>query len=86
MITRITQRTVTFRGPFMLSGLDAAQPAGSYTIETHEQQLDTISVSAYRRMSTTIELHPRADRAPLIETVSIDPEELEAALVRDAGI
>ncbi len=84
MVTRTTQRSVTFRAPFMLSGFDAAQPAGTYVIETHEEQLETISRSAYRRISTTIELHGRSGRSLLIETVPIEPDELEAALARDS--
>ena len=83
MATRITQRAVTFRGLFMLSGFDVAQPPGTYMIETHEEQLDTLSVPAYRRVSTTIELRGRAGRPLLLEAVPIDPDELEAALARD---
>ncbi len=55
MTTRTTSQTVTFRRPFKLSGADDVQPAGSYTIETDEEQLDT-SVLAYRRLATLFRL------------------------------
>ena len=55
---RTTTRTVIFKRPFMLRGFDRVQPAGTYTVETDEELLDTISVTAYRRIATLIRLHP----------------------------
>ena len=49
MTVRTTSRTVTFMHPFNLSGVDEVQPAGTYTVETDEELLQTLSVPAYRR-------------------------------------
>lgn len=81
MQTRRTKRTVTFKRPFILDGFDAPQPAGAYTVETEEEVLGTMTFSAYRHMSTTIEL-----RQPgLREYFPVDPQELAEALARDGS-
>lgn len=85
MIIRMTSRSVTFRRPFTLRGLDKAQPAGVYDVETEEELLDTVSFPAYRRISTTIALHPRPGNLNLTTLVPIDPDDLDAALTRDAA-
>src|SRR5689334_20143201 len=52
--TRTTYQTVTFTRPFSLSGLDGAQPAGAYTVETDDELLQTLSFPAHRRLETRI--------------------------------
>jgi hypothetical protein len=84
MTIRTTTKTVTFKRPFMLDAFDRMQPAGTYTVETDEELLDTISVAAYRRIATLIHLHPDRANPGIVETVSIDPDELDAALMRDS--
>src|SRR6267378_401528 len=54
MTVRTTSKTVTFTHPFNLSGMDKAQPAGTYTVETDEELLQTLSLPAYRRISTLV--------------------------------
>jgi hypothetical protein len=77
---RTTSKTVTFIAPFFLSGLDEVVPAGRYTVETDEELLEGVSFPAYRRISTLIHLHVDGG---VVETVVIDPKELDAALARD---
>ena len=84
MTLRTTRKTVTFVRPFVLKGLDAEQPAGTYVVETAEELLDTMLLPAYRRTSTTIELHPRPGNRAVTEMATIDPNDLDAALARDA--
>jgi hypothetical protein len=84
MTTRTSSKTVTFRRPFRLSAMEREQPAGSYTVETDEERLETRSLPAYRRIATCIRLPLRAG-APGSESVHVDPAELEAALARDAA-
>ena len=84
MTIRASSKTVTFEQPFILKGFDAAQPAGSYVVATEEELLDSVSLPAYRRLSTSIELHAHAGNARHTEIVTIDPDELDAALARDA--
>ena len=50
MTIRTTRTTVTFRRAFVLAGLDEEQPAGVYDIETDEERLEGLSLSAYRRV------------------------------------
>jgi len=80
---RTTNKTVTFIAPFFLSGLDKMGPAGSYTVETDEELLEGVSFPACRRISTLIHLHAMFANGEVVETVVIDPKELDAALVLD---
>ena len=41
MTVRTTTKTVTFTRPFNLSGMEEMQPAGTYTVETDEELLQT---------------------------------------------
>jgi hypothetical protein len=81
MQTRRTKRTVTFNRPFILDGFDAPQPAGAYMVEIEEEVLGTMTFSAYRHMSTTIELRQPGCR----EYFPVDPQELDEALARDGA-
>jgi len=82
MSTRMTARTVLLRHPFILGGFERVEPAGSYLVETEEEEMDggTVAVSAWRRISTVIHIH----HPGMTECVTIDPAELDKALVRDA--
>jgi hypothetical protein len=75
---RTTTNTVTFRSPFILPGWDTPWPPGDYVITTDEEPLET-SFSAFRRVSTTIQLRSGAET----RHVTIAPEDLMAAIVRD---
>jgi hypothetical protein len=83
MTMRTSRKTVTFHHPFLLSGMDAAQPAGTYTIETNEELLDDVSFPAWRRTATVILLRPPADATGPGQNLEIDPSELEAARKND---
>jgi len=80
MTIRTSETTVTFRRSFVLGGFDEVLPAGTYTVETDEELLEGISFPAYRRILTLIRLHPHPG---LTQTLTIDPNELNAALMRD---
>lgn len=81
MNTRTTRTLVTFRRPFALSALAAVQPAGSYTVRTEEERLDTLTVDAWRQTGCIIVLRWGGTE----EHIDIDPQELRDALARDAG-
>jgi hypothetical protein len=83
MAARSSSWTVTFRRPFALNGMDAL-PAGTYTVETEEEQLD-VSFPAYRRTATFMVLPCSSDGAMESQMVTIDPLELAAALATDAS-
>ena len=44
MTMRTSRKTVTFRRPFSLSGLDEMQPAGTYTVLVALTQPGTLNV------------------------------------------
>jgi len=67
----------------MLGGFDEVLPAGTYSVETDEKLLEDISFPVYRRISTLIHLHPKPGHPGIRQTLTIDPNELDAALKRD---
>lgn len=85
MSTRTTQTSVTFTRPFTLSSVEGLQPAGTYQLETEEEEIEGLSFSAFRRM--TMVLFLPADPAPgaTRQVVQVDPEELSEALLADAA-
>ena len=85
MAGRTTRMSVTFSRPFTLADLDGIQPAGTYRIQTVDVALDTRSLLAYRRVSTTIELPAVGTASSRRQVVAIDALELEAALERDSA-
>lgn len=85
MSTRTTNTTVTFTRPFSLSGFDGEQPAGSYSVETDEELLDTTSLPAYRRMATMMQLKASSGRSGFLQVAVVDPSELKAALAADSA-
>jgi hypothetical protein len=86
MTVRTSSRTVTFMHPFDLRGVDEVQPAGTYTVETDEELLQTLSLPAYRRISTLMRLPARPTGTMLTQIVEINPLELAALLARDAQL
>ena len=80
---RTNRRSVTFRFPFSLPGVDGEQPAGTYTIETDEELLEELSFPAYHRVATSM----RVPRGPgSYQMFRIEPADLAAALQRDAEL
>ncbi|MDH3472732.1 MAG: hypothetical protein OEM59_03480 [Rhodospirillales bacterium] len=86
MTTRTSKKTVTFRRPFVLGGFDEVLPAGAYIVETDEELLEGISFPVYRRVSTLIHLHAKPGQPGRSQTLTIDPNELDAALKRDQAL
>ena len=85
MTVRTSHKTVTFTPPFSLNGIDEVQPAGNYTVETHEDLLPGLSVLAWRRIATLIFLPSRPGGAFMERVVNIDPLDLETAQERDGA-
>jgi hypothetical protein len=81
---RVTRKTVSFRHPFVLAGVEGEHPAGTYVVETTEEPVGGLSFIAYRRVSTTIILASRQFGPTSRQVVTIDPQDLEAAQARDA--
>ncbi|MCG2670119.1 hypothetical protein ACFPFP_24515 [Bradyrhizobium sp. GCM10023182] len=60
MTTRTRRETVTFRHPFRIHGIDRLLPAGSYQVLTDEETILAETVSAWRRVGTSI-IVPKED-------------------------
>ena len=83
MQLRTTQRTVAFKRPFLLEALGEELPAGNYCIETEAELVEGISYTAYRRTATVLLLPAAAGISGYSRALTIDPQDLEAALERD---
>jgi hypothetical protein len=79
---RTKRETVTFAHPFTVDGVDGAQPAGAYTVETDEEAIEGLSFLAYRRTATVIFLPIPHSGAGSFQAVPIDPHLLEAVRVK----
>lgn len=80
---RTINSTVQFAAPFTLNGIDGVQPAGEYEVDHHEESIDGVSFLAYRRVATFIHIPARSAHAQKSQLFSIDPADLEAALIKD---
>ena len=74
---------MTFTRPFVLGESGEVFPEGAYTVETDEELLEGISFPAYRRILTLIHLHAERKHPGRMRTLTIDPSELDAALIHD---
>jgi hypothetical protein len=75
---RTTRSHVTFTQPFRLDGVEGTQPPGTYTVETEEELLQSVSFPVWQRLATVILLPRRAAAA-------VDPAHLAAALALDSA-
>lgn len=83
METRTRTESVTFVRPFVIPGVDAHLPAGTYRIETDEERIMGISFAAFRRVQIRIQLPSDPRRPGIAETLIVDPNDFDAALARD---
>jgi hypothetical protein len=75
-----TETTVTFRKPFVLSALDAPQPAGTYRLLTDDEEIGGINSPGLRRVGTLLQIPRIASSSPNYQLIPVDPAELQAAL------
>lgn len=81
---RLSHKTVRFAHPFSLHGVERTFPPGTYAVEVTEEQLNGLSVIAFRRIRTTIALPSTNTACVSRQLVEIEPADLDAALARDA--
>lgn len=86
MVTRTTRKMFEFRHPFKLDGIEEELPAGFYHVDTEEEQIESLSFTAYRRVETNIVVP--ADGTPSLkkQVIAIDPQDLAAAHDRDVKL
>jgi hypothetical protein len=83
MTIRTSRKTVTFRNPFSLAGVDRVLAAGAYEVVTDEELIEGLSFTAYRRIATMMIVPARASS---VEMLNVDPLDLAAAESRDGQI
>ena len=83
MSVRTTETTVTFRRPFILPELEGLQPAGTYRLVTDEEEISGLSFLAFRRVGTMLRLPSLATSGRPEQMISIDADDLAAALTAD---
>lgn len=76
---RTTTKKVRFGRRFRL-GSGEVLPPGTYEVETDEELLEGVSFPVFRRILTLLHLQPRHG---IQRTLTVNPEELDAALQRD---
>jgi hypothetical protein len=81
---RSTTMNATFRHTFALKGLERPIPPGTYRVDVEEELIDGLSFLAYRGLATFIKV-PMATHSGSIQSLLVDPKELEQALTRDAA-
>lgn len=79
MQLRTSHSHVTFRRPFRLAGMDTWAPAGRYKVSLEEEQLDSLTVQAWRQTALTIQV----TSAGATDYLSVDPVDMRDALLRD---
>lgn len=83
MAVRTTKKSVNFEAAFTLGDFDEVLPSGIYEVETDEELLEGVSFPAYRRVRTVIHLPMPTGNSQLTRALTIDPDDLEAAILRD---
>lgn len=83
MTIRTSSKAITFRRPFTVRGVDEIFPAGTYTVETDEEQVEGISFVAYRRIASLLHLPGKQGSAVTGRMLPVEPGDIDAALRRD---
>jgi hypothetical protein len=86
MVTRTSDKTVTFAHPFLLKGVDRLLAAGDYRVVTDEELIEQLSFPVYRRVATMIFVPGASGHGSSVEMVAIDPRDLQDAQDRDAEL
>ena len=79
MQSRTSHSHVTFRRPFRLAGMERSAPAGRYKVTLEEEQLDSLTVEAWRQTSVALQIAS----AGATDYLSLDPMDLRDALLCD---
>ena len=74
MTVQTNSKTVTFAHPFLLKGVDRILAAGDYQVVTDEELIEGLSFPA-----TMIFVPAESGNASMVEMVTIDPQDLQAA-------
>jgi hypothetical protein len=81
---RTTETVITFRHPFVLTALEAPQPAGTYRLVTEEEEIPGLSFVAFRRTATLLHLPALTTTGDTHQVVSVDSLEWATIVEADA--
>ena len=85
MTIRTRRETVTFRHSFRIHGIDRLLPAGSYPVIADEETIEAETLSAWRRVGTSI-IVPVDGKAGSVQMLSIRALDLADAQRMDASV
>jgi hypothetical protein len=80
---RSSETAITFRHPFVLTALEAPQPAGTYRLVIEEEEIPGLSFVAFRRTATLLHLPALATTGGTHQVVQVDPVEWAAIVDAD---
>jgi len=81
-MTRTKRRTLTFKRPFTLKGVERQLPPGDYELVTDEELIEEPSFPVYRRVASWI-MAPAQSAATATEMIPIDPADVAVVHERD---
>jgi len=79
MTLRTTRTSIAFKAPFRLAALDETLPAGVYDIDTEEEIIEGNERTVYVRVATLLNVRTHN----MVRTVTVDPDQLQAAFDAD---
>ena len=82
-LTRTSRHEIDFIHPFALKGYSEPFPPGHYEVETEEEQIESVSFLAYRRISTLLYHQGRDGEAIISRIFTVDPRDLDRAKLID---
>lgn len=83
MIANAVQTKVMFRHPFQLPGMTAPQPAGTYSINTDQEELRGRTFTALRTIRAFLEVPALNTRSQATRQVPISLDDLDACVLAD---
>ncbi len=82
--SRMTHKTCPVAVPFPLRGRSDSFPPGSHVVDTTEELIEGVSITAYRRVSTDLHLKYKHNGMMVDRILTIKPVDLDIAMTRDA--
>ncbi|MDR6759706.1 hypothetical protein J2Y48_005024 [Mycoplana sp. BE70] len=86
MTVRTTNSEITFAHPFVLSNLVAPLQAGTYRLVVDEELIEGLSLAAYRRVATHLEIPAISVEAGTRQFLPVSAAEIASALRNDAEL
>ena len=83
MSLKTTRSIATFNEPFSLRNTEGIQPAGEYNVYVEDELIPGLSRTAWRRISTLLQMPSISSSQEHSRLVVVSPAELEAALMKD---